>query len=42
MLIVFAGIGQFIGGLYAFRRVNALSGSAFCSFGSYNTNRPIP
>lgn len=36
VLLLFAGIGQFIGGLYAFRRANALSASAFCCFGSYN------
>ena len=37
ILILFAGIGQFVGGLFALRRVNALSASAFCCFGAYNT-----
>ncbi len=37
ILILFAGIAQFIAGLYAFRRTDALSCSAFTCFGSYNT-----
>jgi succinate-acetate transporter protein len=36
VLIVFAGIGQFIAGLYALRRANALAGTAFTCFGSFN------
>jgi succinate-acetate transporter protein len=36
VLIVFAGIGQFIAGLYAYRRTNALAGTAFTCFGSFN------
>lgn len=37
VLLLFAGIAQFIAGLYAFRRVNTLAASAFCCFGAYNT-----
>lgn len=33
-LLVFAGLAQFIAGLYAFRRTNALIATAFCSFGA--------
>lgn len=36
VLLVFAGIGQFIAGLIAFRRANVLSATAFCSFGAFN------
>ncbi len=36
ILLVFAGLGQFIAGLYAFRRSNAVAGTAFCSYGSFN------
>jgi len=36
VLLVFAGITQFIAGLFAFRRANVLSATAFCSFGSFN------
>ncbi len=36
VLLVFAGIGQFIAGLYAFRRTNVLAATAFCSFGAFN------
>ncbi len=36
VMLLFAGIAQFIGGLYAFRRANALSASTFCCLGSYN------
>jgi succinate-acetate transporter protein len=36
VLIVFAGMAQFIAGLYAFRRANALAGTAFTSFGAFN------
>lgn len=35
--IVFAGIVQFIAGLYAFRRANALTATAFTCFGAFNT-----
>lgn len=34
--LVFAGIGQFIAGLYAYRRLNALTANAFCCFGAFN------
>jgi succinate-acetate transporter protein len=37
VLIVFAGIVQFIGGLFAFRRANALTSNAFCCYGAFNT-----
>jgi succinate-acetate transporter protein len=36
VLLVFAGLSQFIAGLYAFRRANVLASTAFCSFGSFN------
>ncbi len=36
VLLVFAGLGQFIAGLYAFRRTNVLASTAFCSFGAFN------
>ncbi len=37
VLILFAGIAQFIAGLYAFRRANTLGANAFCCYGAYNT-----
>ncbi|WP_158258681.1 acetate uptake transporter family protein [Rhodopila globiformis] len=36
-VILFAGIAQFIAGLYAFRRTNALHATAFTCFGAFNT-----
>ena len=36
VLLVFAGLGQFIAGLFAFRRTNVLAATAFCSFGAFN------
>lgn len=36
VLLVFAGIAQFIAGLFAFRRANVLAATAFCCFGSFN------
>jgi len=36
VLLIFAGIAQFIAGLFAFRRANVLAATAFCSFGSFN------
>ncbi len=36
VLLIFAGIAQFIAGLIAFRRANILAASAFCCFGSFN------
>ena len=36
VLLVFAGIVQFIAGLYVYRRANAMAGTAFCSFGAFN------
>lgn len=36
VLLVFAGVAQFIAGLIAFRRANMLAATAFCSFGSFN------
>lgn len=35
-LLVFAGIGQFIAGLYAFGRTNSWVGTAMCSYGANN------
>lgn len=35
LLVVFAGLAQFIAGLFAFRRANMLAATAFCSFGSF-------
>lgn len=37
VLLIFAGIVQFIAGLFAFRRANILAATAFCSFGAFNT-----
>lgn len=37
VLIIFAGIGQFIAGLYEYRRANSLLATAFTCFGSFNT-----
>jgi len=36
VLLIFAGLTQFIAGLFAFRRANVLSATAFCSFGAFN------
>lgn len=36
VLLVFAGLAQFIAGLFAFRRANVLASTAFCCFGSFN------
>lgn len=36
VLLVFAGIAQFIAGLFAYRRASILASTAFCSFGSFN------
>src|ERR1700739_4091257 len=36
VLVVFAGLAQFIAGLIAYRRANVLAATAFCSFGSFN------
>jgi hypothetical protein len=36
VLLVFAGLAQFIAGLIAFRRANVLPATAFCAFGSFN------
>ena len=35
-LLVFAGIGQFIAGLYQFSRTNSWAGTAMCSYGANN------
>ncbi|HJU29309.1 MAG TPA: GPR1/FUN34/YaaH family transporter [Candidatus Binataceae bacterium] len=37
VLLIFAGIAQFIAGLYSFRRANSLLATAFTCFGSFNT-----
>jgi len=36
VVLIFGGIVQFIAGLYAFRRANALTATAFCCFGAFN------
>jgi succinate-acetate transporter protein len=36
VLFIFAGLAQFIGGLFAYRRANALAATAFCCFGAFN------
>jgi|SRR5579884_338581 len=36
VLIAFAGIAQFIAGLFAYRRAQPLTATAFCSFGAFN------
>lgn len=36
VLLIFAGLAQFIAGLFAFRRANVLAATAFCAFGSFN------
>jgi len=35
-LLVFAGIGQFVAGLYALSRTNTWAGTAMCSYGANN------
>lgn len=35
-LLVFAGIGQFVAGLYAFSRTHSWAGTALCSYGANN------
>jgi succinate-acetate transporter protein len=37
VLILFGGVAQFIAGLYAFRRANALNATFFTCFGAFNT-----
>jgi uncharacterized protein len=41
VLLVFAGLVQFLAGLYAFRRTNVLAATAFCCFGSFNVTAAI-
>jgi hypothetical protein len=36
VLFIFAGLAQFIAGLFAFRRANVLAATAFCAFGAFN------
>ncbi len=36
VLLIFAGLAQFIAGLFAYRRAHALAGTAFCCFGAFN------
>lgn len=36
VLLIFAGLTQFIAGMHAFRRANVLAATAFCSFGAFN------
>lgn len=35
-LLVFAGVGQFVAGLYALSRTNSWAGTAMCSYGANN------
>jgi succinate-acetate transporter protein len=35
-LLIFAGIGQFIAGLFAFARTNSWAGTTMCSYGANN------
>jgi succinate-acetate transporter protein len=35
-LLVFAGVGQFVAGLYAFSRTNSWAGTTMCSYGANN------
>jgi uncharacterized protein len=39
--LVFGGIGQFLAGMWAFRRGNVLAATAFASFGAFNTSWAI-
>jgi hypothetical protein len=41
VLLIFAGVAQFIAGLYAFRRINSLAATAFCCFGSFSVTLAI-
>lgn len=36
--LVFGGIGQFLAGMWAFRRGNSLAATAFGAFGAFNTS----
>jgi uncharacterized protein len=36
VLLVFAGLTQFIAGLFAFRRAHVLPATAFCAYGAFN------
>ena len=36
--LVFGGIGQFLAGMWAFRRGNVLAATAFATFGAFNTS----
>ena len=35
MAVAFGGLGQFVAGLWAFRRGNTFAGTAFCSYGAF-------
>jgi len=35
MAVAFGGLGQFLAGLWAFRRGNTFAGTAFCSYGAF-------
>jgi succinate-acetate transporter protein len=37
VLLVFAGIAQFIAGLWGFRKANTFAATAFCAYGANNT-----
>lgn len=41
VLLIFAGLVQFIAGLFAYRRANSLAATAFCCFGSFNVTAAV-
>jgi succinate-acetate transporter protein len=41
VLLIFAGLAQFIAGLFAFRRTNVLAATAFTCFGSFNVTAAV-
>lgn len=41
ILLVFAGVGQVIAGIIAYRRANSLMGTALCSFGALYTTLAV-
>jgi succinate-acetate transporter protein len=41
VLLIFAGLAQFIAGLFAYRRANVLAATAFTCFGSFNVTAAV-
>ena len=41
VLLIFAGLAQFIAGLFAYRRANVLAATAFTCFGSFNITAAV-